>query len=169
MDLKQLYLSGTEEAFSQIYNHYRPKGFKLALGILRCPNLAEHAYQDAMVSLWTKKNKFRGDARFETYAHKVVKNCALMIQRKEIAMAKRKLELQTISEGLVVEPHFEDSIMLRSAIKTLSPGRQKIALFLATNGVTGVRDGAKRLAISIPAYKGRVSRTRRDLRNVINN
>ena len=169
MDLTELYTSGSEEDFATLYKHYRRKGLALAKRILKNLALAEDAYQDAMLNLWKKREQFQNKCRFETYAHRVVINAALMIKRKVEAMEKKALQLKhQPQEVIAVEDDNIGSVQFAKAIYKLRPASTELALVLAKNEGLSIRAGAKKYGISPAAFKTRVYRMRAQLDQAIN-
>src|SRR4051812_20180015 len=68
---------GDERAFARLVDRHRDRAFALASRMLRSPAEAEEAAQDAFVRVWRALPRFRGEAAFSTWLHRIVVRCAL--------------------------------------------------------------------------------------------
>jgi RNA polymerase sigma-70 factor (ECF subfamily) len=68
---------GDERAFAQLVDRHRDRAFALASRMLRSSAEAEEVAQDAFVRVWRALPRFRGDAAFSTWLHRIVVRCAL--------------------------------------------------------------------------------------------
>lgn len=69
--------SGNQQAFGRLVTRYQNQAYGLALRILRSPPDAEEVAQDSFVRAWAALSRFRGDARFSTWLHRIVSRRAL--------------------------------------------------------------------------------------------
>jgi RNA polymerase sigma-70 factor (ECF subfamily) len=78
---------GDHDAFRVLVDRHRDNAYGLALRITRSPEDAEEAAQEAFVRAWLALDRFRGDASFATWLHRIVARRAL-----DHALARRKRE-----------------------------------------------------------------------------
>ena len=78
---------GDPEAFRRLVDRHRDHAYGLALRITRSPADAEEAAQEAFVRAWLALARFRGDASFGTWLHRIVARRAL-----DHALARKKRE-----------------------------------------------------------------------------
>ncbi len=64
--------AGDTGAFRALVDRHRDRAYGLALRIVRSPGDAEEVAQDAFVRAWRALPRFRGDARFGTWLHRIV-------------------------------------------------------------------------------------------------
>ena len=72
-----------DEAFSTIIEDYSGRAYYVALGILRKPEDAEDAVQEAFLSAYRAFGAFKGQSKVSTWLHRIVVNACLMKLRKE--------------------------------------------------------------------------------------
>jgi RNA polymerase sigma-70 factor (ECF subfamily) len=63
---------GDAEAFRALVDVHRDRAYGLALRIVRTPADAEEVAQDAFVRVWRALPRFRGEAAFGTWLHRIV-------------------------------------------------------------------------------------------------
>jgi RNA polymerase sigma-70 factor (ECF subfamily) len=76
---------GHGEAFDQLLAGQRRRAFAAALRILRDPDDAEDAVQDAFLKLWSRLPSFEGRSSFATWVHRIVVNASLDLMRRHAA------------------------------------------------------------------------------------
>ncbi len=72
-----------DETFSAIVEEYTDYAYNIAYRMLNNAADAEDAVQDAFISAYRARDKFRGDAAVTTWLYRIVVNAALMKLRKE--------------------------------------------------------------------------------------
>lgn len=72
---------GDSQAFSSLVERYQERWYGLALRMTGNGADAEEALQEALLQLYRNLGNFRGDARFTTWAWRIVVNAALMHRR----------------------------------------------------------------------------------------
>jgi RNA polymerase sigma-70 factor (ECF subfamily) len=77
-----------EIAFSKLVDEYSGMAYNLALGMLRHPEDAEDAVQDAFVSAYKSFSRFKGDSKPSTWLYRIVVNSCLMKIRKNNTRSK---------------------------------------------------------------------------------
>jgi RNA polymerase sigma-70 factor (ECF subfamily) len=65
---------GDQRALEVLLERHSPKVQRLALHILRDPDDARDAAQEALAKVCVRLNQFRGDAQFSTWLHRLVLN-----------------------------------------------------------------------------------------------
>jgi RNA polymerase sigma-70 factor, ECF subfamily len=76
---------GDRRAFDQLLVALRPRAMAVAVKVLRNPDDAEDAVQDAFVKVWRYLDRFEGRASFATWIHRIVMNACLDILRRHSA------------------------------------------------------------------------------------
>ncbi|MGQ0794417.1 MAG: RNA polymerase sigma factor [Deltaproteobacteria bacterium] len=77
--LIELFLSRRdEEAFEEVVSRYVDKVYGLALRITRNPDAAEEIVQEVFLTLVTKLDTFRGEAKFSSWLYRVTANAGYM-------------------------------------------------------------------------------------------
>lgn len=76
---------GDQEAFSELVRLYDRKVLRIALRILRSPEDARDAYQEAFLKVYRKLHTFRFQCRFHTWLYRITTNTCLDILRRRKA------------------------------------------------------------------------------------
>jgi RNA polymerase sigma-70 factor (ECF subfamily) len=90
------------EAFRLLVDRHRDRAYALALRIVRSPADAEEVAQDAFVRAWLALPRFRGEARFSTWLHRIVARRAL-----DRAAALRRRQARETGEEAGLEARVE--------------------------------------------------------------
>jgi RNA polymerase sigma-70 factor (ECF subfamily) len=113
--------------FGVFYEETYDRAYRTALGIVRDPALAADVTQEAYVSAYRKRDRFRGEAPSAAWLHKIVVNQALSAMRRHRA-PKRHADL-----GPFLVPdtasHSTARLALLDALDGLSP-RHRAAVIL---------------------------------------
>lgn len=172
---------GDRAAFDQVAERYGTRLFAVALRMLRNPDDACDALQDALLSAFLSIENFQGDAQLSTWLHRIVVNACLMQMRRR----RRKSEISVdalgdfspdplrsgagIVWGLPSEAH--DSALQRAQVRrqlydglARLPERYRKILHLRDLQELDTQEAARRLRISPTAVKLRLYRARRALR-----
>ncbi len=76
-------LGGDRRAFETLLAETRPRAMAVALKVLRNPDDAEDAVQDAFVKIWRSLARFEGRSSFTTWIHRIVMNACLDLLRRQ--------------------------------------------------------------------------------------
>ncbi|NKB68750.1 MAG: sigma-70 family RNA polymerase sigma factor [Candidatus Latescibacteria bacterium] len=74
--------SGDVEAFELLLDRHQERITRLVLSILKNPMDAEEVVQDVFLTVFEKIDRFREEASFSTWIHRIAVNAALMRRRK---------------------------------------------------------------------------------------
>ncbi len=77
-----------ETAFSELVDEYSSIAYSVALRMLRKPEDAQDAVQDAFVSAYRAYSRFNGESKPSTWLYRIVVNACLMRLRKDKNQAK---------------------------------------------------------------------------------
>ena len=80
--------AGDGAAFNRLLATQRPRAMAAALRVLRNPDDAEDAVQEAFLKVWRSLPSFEGRASFSTWLHRIVTNASLDLMRKRVARAE---------------------------------------------------------------------------------
>jgi RNA polymerase sigma-70 factor (ECF subfamily) len=88
-----------ENQFSELYNTYAPKVYKLCLGYASgVDEIAKEWQQETFIKVWKHRNSFKGEASISTWIYRIAINTCLGDLRK----SKRKF--QPINEDILTTP-----------------------------------------------------------------
>jgi RNA polymerase sigma-70 factor (ECF subfamily) len=131
---------GDHKAFAALVADARPRALAVALKVLRNPDDAEDAVQDAFLKVWRYLGRFEGRASFSTWIHRIVMNASLDLLRRHSCRPEAHAEAEEAPERRTVEPAHDDtperslveaqtSAMVRLALGALTPAhRQALTL-----------------------------------------
>lgn len=72
----------TQAEFHEAISSRSGRWFSACFRITRDPALAEDAVQEALLQAWHKRHQFQGDARLDTWIHRIAINAAVTIMRR---------------------------------------------------------------------------------------
>lgn len=132
--------SGDRRAFEALLAQVRPRAMAVALRVLRNPDDAEDAVQDAFVKIWRYLGRFEGRSSFTTWVHRIVMNASLDLVRRQSCRPAAAVDEEPGREREVVEMGEQETPeeqllqaargqVVRAALEVLSPvHRQAITL-----------------------------------------
>jgi RNA polymerase sigma-70 factor, ECF subfamily len=100
--------SGDLDAFEWLLGRHQQRVLRVVLSIVKEPMDAEEVAQEVFLTVFEKIDKFRGDASFTTWLHRVAVNAALMQRRKK--KADRSVSLDEVM------PAFDDKGMIAANV-----------------------------------------------------
>ena len=160
---------GDEQAFSELVGLYRRRIWGVCLHIVGDHQEAEDALQDTLVSAWQNLDRFRGEARFGTWIHRIAANSSLMIVRRRKAQTQL-VDFNDPDHPTLIDdtgaPRFDDTIANRDALRVALaalPEDFRAALVLREFGDLSYIDIAEHQGISIATVKSRLNRARTQL------
>jgi RNA polymerase sigma-70 factor (ECF subfamily) len=114
--------------FADFYESTYQGAYRTALGILRDAGAAAEATQDAYVSAYRQRGRFRGDAPARVWLHQIVVNAALAAVRRRKPSGPREIEVVDAEADADVARVAERASIL-AALDALTP-RQRAAVVL---------------------------------------
>jgi RNA polymerase sigma-70 factor (ECF subfamily) len=165
---------GDEDAWAKLVEATYREVYSLCFRILRNPDDAAEATQDAYIKAWRGLKSFRGDAQFTTWLYRVASNAAISRHRSRARRWEREMKaddevLQQIPAGTSVEDVAGAKIELDVVDQALAslPEIYRSAIVLRDVYGLTLEDMAKELGISVVAAKVRLYRARKRLRDVV--
>ncbi|MBA2366459.1 MAG: RNA polymerase sigma factor [Actinobacteria bacterium] len=165
---------GDESAWAELVRATQREVYTLCLRILRNPDDAAEASQDAYVRAWKGLKSFRGEASFTTWLYRVASNAAISKQRSR--KRSREHEVSSDDEMLASLPSGESTegrADVRAELETLEralralPEHYRAAVVLRDVYGMSIDEIAGQLAISESAAKVRVHRGRKKLKEMV--
>lgn len=163
-----------DETFSSIVEQYTSYAYNIAYRMMGNPSDAEDVVQEAFLSAYRAKSRFRGDAQVTTWLYRIVVNAALMKLRKEkrakqaAATGVEDIEIVDWSPGpesQVLNSELQEK--LEEAIQLL-PGDLRAAVVLRDVQQLATEEAAVIAGVSVSAFKARLHRGRIALRAHLN-
>jgi RNA polymerase sigma-70 factor, ECF subfamily len=156
------------DAFALLVERYERRVFSLALRMLRGDYAeAEDAAQEIFLAVHQALPRFRGDARLDTWIHRIGMNVCLQRLRKP------RLQVEVIQEDSAVAPDRDDPFHyasarelgrdLEAALQTLPDPQRAVVVLHALQGLT-YPEVARALGCPEGTVKSRLSAAFRALR-----
>ena len=163
-ELVAKHVAGDPYAFGVLVTRHRDRAWAVALRTLGDPTEAADAVQDAFISAYRTVGKFRGDARFSTWLHRIVVNACLDRHRRQKVRATVPLDESTAS---VADPRDllderETATEVTAALARLGTDQRMAIVLVDLEGVS-VDEAAAILGVAPGTVKSRCHRGRAQL------
>jgi RNA polymerase sigma-70 factor (ECF subfamily) len=176
IDLVRRIKAGDEQAFEEMVRRYHARVYSLAYGVLRNPQDAEEATQDAFLTLYRKIGTFDESRKFFSWFYRVALNSAYSRARRRqpalptVAIEDRLPQFSGDGHFAVDVPDWsvkvEDEVAARELaaragefIAELPPAYRDV-IWMNDVEEMSAPEIAETLEISIPAFKSRLHRAR---------
>jgi RNA polymerase sigma-70 factor (ECF subfamily) len=163
-ELLQAHVAGDAGAFATLVARHQDRLWAVALGVMRNPDDAADALQEAYISAFRRAGTFRGDARVTTWLHRVVVNACLDRLRSLKVRSAETLPDLDRSPELAAEPADpveaqQDRAQIVAALGRLNAD-QRAALVLVDMQGYSVDEAAAILGCAPGTVKSRCARGR---------
>lgn len=156
--------AGDEDAFRMLMDRHRDYAYAIALRITRSREDAEDVVQQAFVRAWFALGRFRGDASFATWLHRIVARRAL--DRATRIRLWRSREDDSVAAVPVTSDEPRDVFLLRrleALMRNLSAAQRAVLTLHYWQDAT-VEEIATTLGMRANTVKTHLSRARAALR-----
>lgn len=159
---------GDHDAFGELVWRYRDTVHTLAVRLVG-PDLAPDVTQEALLRAWRAMPRFRGEAAFGTWLHRITVNTSWTMRKRAARHEAQELDDNVVDPSVGPEragEMVEVRAGLRAAIARLSPGQRSV---LVLRDVYGWTHGeiARELGITQTTAKVRLHRARKRLRGIL--
>jgi RNA polymerase sigma-70 factor (ECF subfamily) len=116
---------GDRKMFEALLAEVRPRALVVATKVLRNPDDAEDAVQDAFLKAWRNLHRFEGRSSFSTWIHRIVMNTSLDLLRRQACRPGVGGEEDTFDRALrttEVESETPERQMVRTEVKEMVHG-----------------------------------------------
>ena len=133
---------GDVDAFEQLYGMYVGRVYALCLRLTADPVQARELAQDTFVRAWEALPRFRADASFTTWQHRIAVNALLERRRRDrrrtarVSLAEDEEDGESVVAGVVLAPDVATAIDLERAVAALPPGVRRAFVLHAVEGYT---------------------------------
>lgn len=171
-DLIERCKAGDQVAWNRLVELTQRDVYTLCLRILRDPDDAAEATQDAYLKVWRGLDSFRGEALFTTWLYRVAANAALTKQRSR----KRRREHETGGDEVLTQVAATGSVeteagarldlrVLEKCVDSLPEHYRSVVVLRDVYGLS-MEEIAMHLKISETATKVRLHRARKKLKEM---
>ncbi len=172
-ELAEAASAGDSLAFSELVDRHTERMGRLARRYMRSDVDAQDAVQDAFLNAWTHVRRFRGDAAFGSWLHRITANACLMAIRRRKRRPEMPLDasINELPAASRRHPHAllemeELGEVLRAAIADLPPHYREV-FELADMQDSTMADIARQTGLTVPNVKTRLHRARLKLRSAL--
>jgi RNA polymerase sigma-70 factor (ECF subfamily) len=162
--------SGDQAAIRELYDRHAPRVYAVVRRLAGDDALAEDWAQEAWVRAFRALPRFRGDAQFSTWIHRIAVNSALHGKRwrerrtaREIALPVAHMETEE-HQTRTDEPMLR--LTLQRALDRLPEGMRQIVVLHDVQGFTHEEIGAL-LGIAAGTSKSQLFKARAHLRRIL--
>jgi len=155
---------GDRDAFADLVWRHQDAVYTLAIRLVG-PDLAADVAQEALIRAWRALPRFRGDAAFSTWLHRITVNTAWTLRKRSARHETQPLDRDLPAEGPGPERAgelAETREALKRAIGRLSDGQRAVLVLRDVHGWT-TAETAHELGITETTVKVRLHRARRRL------
>lgn len=173
-DLLERCKAGDEDAWSGLVEATYREVYSLCLRILRNPDDAAEATQDAYLKAWRGLKGFRGEAQFSTWLYRVAANAAISKQRSRARRRSHEVDsdeelMARLPTSASTEAQAQTRLDLKDVETALEglPEHYRSAVVLRDVYGLSIEEMAGQLKISETAAKVRVHRGRKKLKEAL--
>ena len=157
--------TGDQSAFAKLYQLHFRRIYALCSRMLADNPLGEEMTQETFIKAWRELPRFRGQARFSTWLHRIAVNTVLAHQR----LRRPWLQRITGDGGLPDQPaeeHPGTARDLESAIRRLPHRARQVFVLVDVEGYAH-DEAAEMLGMAVGTSKAHLSRARTLLRGLL--
>ena len=157
--------NGDPRAFTIMVHRHRDRLWALALHILRNPEEASDALQNALIAAFRRSNQFQGNSQVTTWLHRIVVNACLDQIRRNKVRATSSLP-DDYHQTLIASDNPEQEVItaqtccnVQEALAHINPD-QRAALVLVDMEGWSIQEAAVMLGCAPGTVKSRCARGR---------
>jgi RNA polymerase sigma-70 factor (ECF subfamily) len=152
--------NGDDRAFTELVTRHKKHIWAVCVRITNNGSDAEDALQEALTAAWQHLDKFRGDAKFSTWLHRIAANAALSVVRRRRDVVLDDFELEDTGTDQYRE--FDETDRVQAALR-LVPTDFRTALVLREYGGLSYEEIAVHQGIPVATVKSRLNRAKKSL------
>lgn len=162
---------GSEDAFTQLFNHYRNRIYAVALKFLKSSVLAEEIVQDVFLKVWLKRNELDAVKRFDGFVFIMARNCIFdrikKIGYEETAQSELSYQASYIDDTEHLVRQHQCQQLLQEAIDQLPPQQRRVYCLSKVEGLSHELI-AEQMQLSRLTVKTHMSKALQSIRNYLN-
>jgi RNA polymerase sigma factor (sigma-70 family) len=163
-ELVERAIAGDHDAFAQLANAALGRSYNVARLILRDPELAQDAVQEAFVAAWRDLSGLRDPDRFEPWLTRLVVRACYREARRRQRFGHFEIDIESIEPGAPDESrHIADRDQLERGFRHLEAEQRAILVLHFFQGLP-LTDVADVLAMPTGTVKSRLHRAMQTIR-----
>ncbi|MDX2048235.1 MAG: RNA polymerase sigma-70 factor [Chitinophagaceae bacterium] len=163
--------TGSEFAFTQIFNHYRGRIYAVALKFLKSPAPAEEIVQDVFLKIWLKRYELHMVENFEAYLFTMARNFIFDRLKKmayeTAAQSELRGEETAINDTEYLVRQRQCLQLEQEAIQLLPPQQKLVYHFSKTEGLSH-ETIAQKMQLSRLTVKTHMAKALQSIRKYLN-
>ena len=162
---------GDHNAFRELVRLLEPRVAATVIGMLGHCQEAEDVGQETFIRFYNALDKFRGEAKVETYVTRIAINLSLnelkRRRRKALLFAEQpETDLENLSNREIVEIDRDTQATVRWAVRQLAPRFRAVIVLRLIDGYS-TRETAEILNLPIGTVLSRLSRAQKKLKIIL--
>jgi RNA polymerase sigma-70 factor (ECF subfamily) len=154
---------GDEAAFAWLLSRYRARAIRLAVQVLRRPDEAEDAAQEAFIRAFRNIRAFRGESRFATwFFHIVLRVC---LDKKRLKRWDAEIPWDDAADPAAPPDAGDTRMVVRALLDRLSPPMRAALILREVEGLE-YEEIAHALGIPVGTVRSRLSAARARFRTM---
>jgi len=160
--------TGSEKAFTAVYDKYSPQLYRNILRLVKDDEIAQELLQDLFLKIWERRQYIKIEGSFKSFLYKVAENLVYAHFRK-IAKDNRLIAKLIISYD-DFETNVEETIIsrenhdfLKKAIENLSPQRKQIYTLCKLEGKS-YEEVSNELGISTSTVRNQIVKANKSIK-----
>lgn len=158
-----------DQRVAELVDQHAEAIYRVALGVVRDPSLAEDVVQETIIKAWQSMGSFRGEGSVRSWVLSIAHNTAVSTLRRSRERATDPGLMPDTEDALDVERHSEgraDLRLLAAALETLDPVSRSIVVMRDVEGMA-YQQISDALDVPLPTVKTRLLRARRELQRAV--
>lgn len=140
-ELLRLVAQGDETAYKQVFQHYWPRVYSVALIFAKAPELAEDCAQEVFAQMWIKRALLTNVREFKSYLFASARNLIFNKLRARVVTGSFQEYLQEYFADSFADPATklelkEANRIIEEGINQLTPQQQKVFRLSRFQGLT---------------------------------
>jgi RNA polymerase sigma factor (sigma-70 family) len=154
--------AGESAAFERLVSDHAQRAWAVCYRITGNAHDAEDALQEALIAAWQHLAKFRGEARFGTWLHRIAANAALVVLRRRRDIVTDDLPAGPQDTLFDHVDRLAEADRIEAALRTL-PDDFRVALVLREYGDLTYAEISAHQGVPVQTVKSRLNRARQAL------
>lgn len=169
-DLVRAASAGDSASYGELVERYKRMLFAIAWSRIGHAETCEDVVQDAFVRGYKYLRFLRQPEKFPAWLARITRNLSAQalrdVQREKAQLQRWAMEKPAPAKVVVPDDSWQVEISLQEAMSDLTNTYREVLVLYYTQGKS-VRDGARALGISESAFKTRLHRARRELKDLL--
>lgn len=169
--LLTLLAQGSEFAYIQLYNEYRPQIYRAALRFLDTREQAEEIVQEVFMDVWLRRTEMVNVLNFKPFIYAMARNQVHKVYRHQVYVDAANEEFSRIvnsensTDREILSQDYEK--LLAEAVQGLSDIQRQVFMLAREEHLTH-KEIASRLGLTILSVKSHMKRALHSIRKLLN-